>query len=254
MSPALLRKALQELGSRVAQRGVKLFGGEPLLRPDLVLEAVAASRRLGGPLELCTNGALLDRCLCSVLSRCPEVEVRLSSLSPWIPLLPNVSLNFLIPPGEPAPAALRRFGEAARLGLRRFNFLPAYFVSWKPEQLSELGRTFAGLGRMIQGLRRSGMALRIENLGRWGRVPLYNEGTVVDTDGRVYASNLVLARWVQDPGRLLLGDLRRPGLIRALAQEELGEALRGCLGPRRALAFEADRALTGFVRSLEACP
>lgn len=250
MSRETLRRALRAFAPRLGRGGrIKLFGGEPLLKPGLVREAVLFADRLGlgARFELSTQGRLMDEAMCRFLLAHPEVEVFFGRPSPWARRLPGSALNFILPPGEPAEKVLARLRRALALGLRRFNFLPVYFRAWTPGQLRELRRAFAALARAA----RSG--IEVLNLRRSGAVPLYNDGPCVDADGKVYASNLVLVRGgVGRAGRLALGDVRRPRALRpSPPARELSRLLEGCFS---AEALEGTRAadaeLTRFVRGL----
>jgi hypothetical protein len=250
MSRETLRAALRGLGPRLGRGGrIKLFGGEPLLKPGLVREAVRGAAKLGleASFELSTQGTLMDETMCRFLSRHPEVEVFFGRPSSWARRLPGSALNFILPPGEPAVRTWARMRKAAAMGFFRFNFLPVYFKAWTPAQLSELRRSFAGLARLARG------PIEVLNLRRAGKVPLYNDGPCVDTDGRVYASNLVLVRGAaRRAGRLALGDVRRPGRFKPFPPaRELDALLEACFS---AEALEGTRAadaeLTRFVRSL----
>ncbi|MDD5627849.1 MAG: radical SAM protein [Elusimicrobia bacterium] len=251
MSAATLAAALRGLGPRLGRKPrIKLFGGEPLLKPGLVRRAVGLVRELGlaADFELGTSGCLLDARMARFLRERPEVEVVFGRSSPWLGRLPRTSLNFVIAPGERAPAVLRRLRSALALGLRSVNFLPAYFVTWSEAELTELRRCFAALARLLRG-----RPIAVKNLSRWGAVPLYNDGWCVDTDGRVYASNLILVRGAgPHAGPLRLGHVRRPARLRPMPRPTALEAvLRACFS---AEALEStrrvDAELTEFIHAL----
>lgn len=169
---------------------VKLFGGEPTLRFDLVQAVVERST---GVVELATHGGRLEGARLEYLRRHPEVLVRLGAPAPAAARLPNVALNLVIRPGESAEAVLARLTAA---GVRRVNVLPAYYVQWSEAELAGLRRTLAALAR----LRRR---YDFENARRRGRVPLYNDDVVVDVDGGLYRSNLILVRGARKAAHLL---------------------------------------------------
>ena len=256
MSAQTLSAALRGLGRRLGRAPrIKLFGGEPLLKPGLVRRAVGLARELGldAAFELGTRGTLLDERMVRFLSAHPEVEVVFGRPNAWARRLPRTALNFVIAPGERAPRVLGRLRAAIALGLRRFNFLPAYFVPWSGPELVELRRCFTGLARLIRGAAAAGRPLEVKNLSRLGTVPLYNDGWCVDTDGRVYASNLVLARGAAPhAGLLRLGEVRRAGRLRPFPPRSALEAvLRACFSPDALESSRrADDALTEFVHAL----
>lgn len=65
--PAALDAHLRWARERGATRMVVTGGGEPLLRPDVVVEAVRAGRRVFDEVACFTNGARLDRALARAL-------------------------------------------------------------------------------------------------------------------------------------------------------------------------------------------
>jgi hypothetical protein len=92
-----------------------------------------------------------------------------------------------------ASRALDNFLHLRSLGIRRFNLLPAYYVPWRPEQLEALSRSFGEIASHFESTWRAGDYLYLRNLFTLAPTPFYNTGMVVDSDERVYASNLILA-------------------------------------------------------------
>lgn len=251
MTRATLDAALRGLLPRLASPArVKLFGGEPLLRPDLVERAVdfLAKHAPDASVELPTNGRCLPAAA-DLLARAPWVEVFLSKPDAKAARLPGAVHNFLLPPGEPAVRTAARLIEARRRGFVRFNFLPAYFTLWSPAQLDGLKDSFRALRF---ALRRLPGPVEVVNLGRRGTAPLYNDGLVVDVDGEVYSSNLMLAAAVRPRRKLLrLGSVRRPGALAARAPAGTAEVLEASF-PADVMASTraADAALSAFCRAL----
>ncbi|MBI5881570.1 MAG: radical SAM protein [Elusimicrobia bacterium] len=256
MTVPVLEAALKAFGKRLGSSGqIKLFGGEPLVRPDLVRRAVLSAKALGlkGGILLSTHGGLLDDAMVRFLRRHPEVEVAFGRPSPKAGRLPKASLNFVLEPGQKAEKVLSRVRDALALGYRSFNFLPVYFIAWKRGELAELGRSFAGLARLLGGLSKAGIPLEVKNLRRRGRVPLYNDGLCVDTDGSVYSSNLVLASGMEaHAGALRLGHVSEPRrLAPPLSDAALRSALRQGFSASALKGTEAaDARLTEFVHDL----
>lgn len=256
MSEGTLDAALDGLVPRLAAPArVKLFGGEPLLRPDLVRRAVERLAALapGTAVELPTHGRGLPAAA-GLLSRHPEVEVFVSRPHPAAARVRGVVHSFLIPPGEAPAMTARRLATARRLGFSRFNVLPAYFVPWTPAQLAGLAEAFAGLRLMLARWSAAGRPAEVVNLARRGATPLYNDGLVVDTDGKVYSSNLILAEAVRPHRRrLLLGDALEPGRLAARPAADASRVLSESF-PAAVLASTraVDAALTAFCRGLPA--
>lgn len=232
---------------------VKLFGGEPLLRPDLVTRAVEflAAKSPRTVIELPTNGRGLPA-VAALLARRPKVEVFVSTPSAKSARHPGAVHNFLLPPGEAAAKTARRLIEARRMGFARFNFLPAYFVPWTPAQLEGLTAAFAALQVVLRKMAAAGRAAEVVNLARHGSTPLYNDGLVVDADGEVYSSNLVLADAVwPHRKRLSLGHVRRPRALAARARSETAQVLKDSFSDEiMASSLAADAALTAFCRAI----
>lgn len=251
MTPATLDAALRGLLPRLrAPARVKLFGGEPLLRPDLVAWAVdfLSERAPDASVELPTNGRCLPAAA-DLLARSPRVEVFVSKPDARAARLPGAVHNFLLPPGEPAARTAARLISARRRGFARFNFLPAYFVPWTPAQLEGLTKSFEAV-RLV--LRKLPGPVEVVNLARQGTAPLYNDGLVVDVDGAVYSSNLMLAEAVWPRRRRLkLGTVRRPASLAARAASGVDEVLEESFPPGVLAATRAaDAALTAFCLSL----
>ncbi|MFI5348098.1 MAG: radical SAM protein [Elusimicrobiota bacterium] len=254
MSEEVLDAALSRFAPRLAPgMPVKLFGGEPLLVPALVRRAVLrlASAQPGRPVELPTNGANLDADMAEFLGGHPQVQVALSRPSPSARGLPNLVVNFLLPPGEPAPAAARRLAAWIAFGARRFNILPAYYIPWTGPQLRELARSLRGVADLLARTGGLGGGAAAVNLGRRGPVPLYNGGLAVDSGGDVYAGNLFLAAAVAPfREKLRLGRIGGSGALREpRSPEALAEIAAAAFSPEALRSTMAvDRLLAEFVR------
>ncbi|MFA6316116.1 MAG: radical SAM protein [Elusimicrobiota bacterium] len=256
MSVPVLSTAMEAFGRRFGSLGpVKLFGGEPLVVPDLIRQAVLSAKALGlkGGILLSTHGRLMDEAMVRFLRAHPEVEVAFGRPSGWTRKLPSVTLNFLLEPGKKVETVLATARGAMAMGHRSFNILPAYFVPWSAPELAELERSLAALSRLFSGLASAGLPVDIKNLRRQGSVPLYNDGPCVDTDGSVYASNLVLAAGMKPHlARLRLGHVDAP---KRLAPPPSAAVMRSVLEKSFSKAalegtWAADALLTEFVHGL----
>ncbi|MBI2384853.1 MAG: hypothetical protein HYV14_02450 [Elusimicrobia bacterium] len=254
MSEGVLDAALDGFLPRLASPPrVKLFGGEPLLRPDLVTRALERIAALapGTAVELPTHGKGLPA-VEALLARRPEVEVFVSRADPLAARLPGVAHNFLIPPGESPAAAVRRLALARKRGYSRFNFLPAYFVPWTPAQVEGLTRCFAAIRLALSRWAGAGRPVEVLNLARTGTTPLYNDGLVVDTDGEVYNSNLILAAAVRPHRRRLrLGDVLNAERLASRPAADAAQVLADAFPPGvLASTRSVDAELTAFCRAL----
>lgn len=255
MSEGTLDAALDGLLPRMASPvRLKLFGGEPLLRPDLVTRALerAAVLSPGLSIELPTHGKGLPA-VTALLAKMPSVEVFVSRADPLAAKLRGVVHNFLIPPGEAPASTARRLLLARKRGYDRFNFLPAYFVPWTPAQIKGLTRCFAAIRLVLDRWAKAGRPGEVVNLSRVGSTPLYNDGLVVDTDGEVYNSNLILAAAVRPHrSRLRLGRVLEPESLTARPSADAAQVLRDSF-PAEVLASTraVDAELTAFCRGLD---
>jgi hypothetical protein len=194
MPAAVLDAAVAELLPRLAGPArVKLFGGEPMLRPDLVARALDAVARAApsAAIELSTHGGALASGPGPLDGR-PNLEVFASRPIPAAGRLPRSALNVLLSPGESPAATAARVARGRAAGFSRFNFLPAYFTLWSPRELAVLRVRFAAARRALEKLAERGRPAEVVNLSRESTTPLCNDGLVVDADGEVYASNLAL--------------------------------------------------------------
>jgi len=238
MSERTLDAALDGLLPRLrAPRRVKLFGGEPLLRPDLVARALdaLAERAPDAGVELSTHGGGLAA-VAGVLARRPAVDVFFSRALAETGRLPRAVHNFLLAPGETPARTAARLLAAREAGFARFNFLPAYFVAWPRAELEGLRGRFAAARRVLDGLAARGRAAEVVNLARRGTTALFNDGLVVDADGEVYASNLALAAGARTRrGLLRLGRAAEPGGL-AAAPAATAESVLEASFPREVVA------------------
>lgn len=253
MSEGVLDASLDLLPRLSGPVRLKLFGGEPLLRPDLVKRALSRAAVLspGISVELPTHGKGLPA-IAALLARMPQVEVFVSRPDPLAARLRGVVHNFLIPPGEAPASTARRLLLARKRGYDRFNFLPAYFVPWTPAQLAGLTRCFSAVRLVLDRWAKAGKPAVVVNLSRVGSTPLYNDGLVVDTDGEVYNSNLILAAAVRPHrGRLRLGRVLEPEGLTARPSADATQVLRDSF-PADVLASTraVDAELTAFCRGL----
>ncbi|MBW2262671.1 MAG: radical SAM protein [Deltaproteobacteria bacterium] len=204
----------------LARRGgglVRLTGGEPSLRWKTVssaLDEVEAARETGASItvEICTNGAglggrrleRLDRPWVRVILSLDGTQaaqeasgrVRIEHLDDLM-ALPGFSVTQTIAP-EQSGRVLDNFLHLWGRGIRRFNFLPVYYVRWPARSVKDLAEGLdAVAGFLAPRLGRGGVD--VLNLHRSGAVPLFNDDITLDADGTWYRTNLVLADRVTHP-------------------------------------------------------
>lgn len=236
---------------------VKFFGGEPVLNWGLIQRLVEEGRArwagAGLTFELATNGTFLDAEKISFLQVHSEVDVTVSQ--DIREGLPDAWYTLVLVQGTRAEDELLRMRRLLAAGYRRFNFLPAYFVVWSQSEIAQLRRTFAAMLRLIEGLRRAGLPIRVKNAEMWSPVPLYNDATTVDVDGLIYGSNMVQIQGMQKARRSLqLGsifDLKSNPLAERPRPDVLEKLLREWAGTQAWRSTRrVDQTLTEFVRAL----
>lgn len=217
MPPELLHLALTRLAAD-PQTTIRLSGCEPLLHPALltqVFEHLAAHKN---PLRLTSNGLLLSPDWLAVFAGLPTLELVVSvdggaeshraqrltttagqdsyawftELAPLLRRFPRpVTINLVVGPSEADKLAR----NVAALFARRFfrlNLLPAYYVPWSPAELFALRQSFAQTAELIVGGLGRGWPIRLVNLERFVRHPLFSDGVVLDVDGALYDSELFM--------------------------------------------------------------
>ncbi|NNN05585.1 MAG: hypothetical protein HKL90_06760 [Elusimicrobia bacterium] len=254
MAPDVLDAAISGLLPRLAARPrVKLFGGEPMLRPDLVARALDAVSRAAprAVVELSTHGGALAAGPGPLAGRA-RLEVFASRPIPAAARLPGAVLNILLAPGESVVATVARVARGRAAGFRRFNFLPAYFTRWSAGELARLRERFAATRRILERLAERGDLVEVVNLCRASSTPLYNDGLVVDCDGEVYSSNVMLAAAVAPrKAELRLGHIGEP-LEKAACATSADVVARSVPSDVLAATFAADALLSEFCRNMDA--
>ncbi len=283
--PTLTRaQALRALDLFVDRYGggdIKLFGGEPLLEPDTVRAVMERAEVLPGVrrVYLSTNGLGLSQEWLDTIAKSaktiltlsldgrPEDHRRLRRALPQVAdvydhvltllsqllLLPRLVITQTIAPAS-AAAAHANFSHLMQLGFRRFNFLPGYYLPWKPQQREALRVGFSQIARDIVEHWQAGRYVYVRNLFTWAPTPFFNTGLVVDSDGSVHPNNLGLSAALTDLlSKTELGTLEDPPSLQALQDGARGvpALLRRALTPEVWESTQAvDQELTSFCSSL----
>ncbi|RME20495.1 MAG: radical SAM protein [Deltaproteobacteria bacterium] len=279
------RRAVTLFADRYCDAGrpgdVKLFGGEPLLVPDVVRAAIeaAVARPEIRRVTLSTNGLGLDADWLELVARNPKLVLTVSmdgrprdhrrlrralpgvadsydhlhSLLPALRRTPRVVVTQTIAPSAARHAAAN-FHHLLELGFSRFNFLPGYFLPWRPDQLASLREGLSHIADEVRARWAAGRRLYVRNLFTWAPTPFFNTGLVVDSDGSIHPSNVGLSGQLDGlRGRTRVGSLDAPPSVARLRQRAaaINAMLAETLEPRVwESTLAADAALTGFVRGL----
>ncbi len=281
LSAADARRALDLFVGAFGGGAVKLFGGEPLLVPEVVRAAIDHAETLPGirSIQLSTNGLMLDDAWLELLASRPKTILQVSmdgrpedhrrhrrslpkvldtydhlaALAPRLARLPRVVVTQTIPPAT-AAAAADNFEHLLSLGFRRFNFLPGYYIPWTDEQLAALERALGAMAENIEARWAAGEWLYVRNLTTRAPTPFFNTGLVVDADRTIHPSNVGLSGALEELlDQTRCGDLDAPPTPAALAgkQREVNALLERTLPPRVwSSTLAADEALTRFCRRL----
>ena len=75
------------------------------------------------------------------------------------------------------------------LWVREFNFLPEYYRPWTKKGLVDLQKGF----QQILDFHSKGNSMYLVNSENYSETSFFNLGIVIDTDGSIYGTNLILA-------------------------------------------------------------
>jgi hypothetical protein len=281
LTPDDARRAVALFAGRYGGGDIKMFGGEPLLVPNVVRAAMEAARdeprirrvylstnALGldgdwltylrgypkGVLTISMDGAPEDhRRLRRALPGIADTYDHVVSLMPELLRTPRVVVTQTIAPATSGRAA-DNFRHLRTLGFWRFNLLPGYYIPWNDDQLARLERSFAAIGDQIEAAWARGERLYLRNLFTWAPTPFFNTGLVVDADRTIHPSNIGLSGALDDTrARTVCGTLDDPPSPDALAAKarEVNPLLEQVLPPRAWASTQAvDAQLSALCRRL----
>jgi uncharacterized Fe-S cluster-containing radical SAM superfamily protein len=225
LTPDDARRAVGLFADTYGGGDIKMFGGEPLLVPEVVRAAFEAARddRRVRRVYLSTNGLGLDRDWLDYLADYPKGILTLSMdgapadhrglrrALPGVPdaydhvvglldalhATPRVVVTQTIAPNT-ARRAAENFDHLRSLGFWRFNLLPGYYIPWRDEQLAALAAGFDGIADRYRAAWAAGERLYLRNLFTWAPTPFFNTGLVVDADRTIHPSNIGLSGALDD--------------------------------------------------------
>ncbi len=276
------RHAVSLFTDRYGGGDIKIFGGEPLLVPDVVRAAMDAAR--ADPrirrVYLSTNGLGLDLPWLEYLRAYPKAILTISmdgspadhrrlrrpvspdmedayshvvSMLPELLQTPRVVVTQTIAPAT-AARGQQNFRHLVDLGFKRFNLLPGYFIPWRPVQLAALESAFQGIADDFRTAWSGGQNLYLRNLFVQAPTPFFNTGFVVDSDRTIHPSNIGLSGALGDTRfDTQVGTLDAPPSPRALAEKttRVAPLLRANLSNKVwDSTMAVDAALTRMCRSL----
>lgn len=274
----LAQKALDIFVSRNPYlKKIRFFGGEPLIKFDVIKQVINSCRNMGKgriSFDLTTNGTLLSKGILKFLADNPRIELILSldgdsrtqSLNkvshnprvvpydllvkklPFLLKLPLVTVNMVAAPNQ-VREFFNNFNHILSLGFKRFNFLPAYYVTWKQAELKILRGEFNKIASSI--IRNKNVY--VKNLSFCSETALFNNAVVVDCNGDIFSNNLILSRaFLGLRNRMKLGNVRDFRIDDLKKGEDLSSLMGGAAYKKIINAAEApDRILTHFVERLK---
>ena len=282
LSGADARRAVRLFSDEFGGGNIKLFGGEPLLVPTVVRAAMEEAR--DDPniqwVYLSTNGLGLNEEWFDFLRRYPKAILTISmdgapddhrrqrrpvkssvidsyshllNLNAELQRVPRVVITQTIAPAT-AKRAAANLKHIMDLGFWRFNFLPGYYIRWRPEQLYELEHAFAEMAKIIAERWKRQERTYVRNLFTYAPTPFFNTGLVVDSDRTIHPSNIGLSGALDDT-RLAtqVGTLDDPPDAQRLAEgaARVNAVLEATLHPKVLESTRAvDAKLTAFCRTL----
>lgn len=239
---------------------IKLFGGEPLLKFNLIKDIVSYSdskaKKSGKETKfiITTNGLLLDEKILNFLKE-NKIGLILSShhfkkinknVASQIIDFPEVSLNIDIPP-EKVQNLYSEFVDFYEKGIKKFNLLPVYYVFWNNKKIEILKKEF----KKISDFYSRHPDIRFLNEGLIGEVPLFNSCYTVDPEGNIFTSNIILFKEFKNLKNLFfLGNVFKNRNIKE-NQASLKEIIEKKIDRRiYKSTLAVDEALSDFVGSL----
>jgi sulfatase maturation enzyme AslB (radical SAM superfamily) len=240
---------------------IRFFGGEPLLNFEVIRRIVnrTQKRYANVDFDLVTNGLLLDRKKVDFFQKRPNLKLIVSSVRKEIfssrlflnicTRLPSLVVTINLLPGK-TDSAKSIFVDLSGKGIRRFKFLPAYYVKWSLKEIRSLRKCFDEMRKVIASAK---TRIRLENLEQKNQVPLHSSALTVDCNGDVYFGNYFLDRHIRKYGNMLkLGNVHNLADWRAVSDFPLNIDPKYILKrtfPEEILkiTMKVDRTLTEFL-------
>ena len=276
-----VRQAIDLFIAMLGGGSIKIFGGEPLLVPEVVREVCdyAAHKKEIQKIYLSTNGLGLNEEWISWLRGRDKIILTLSidgqaedhnkmrraiegqsrsyehvmSLKRSLLSLKRLVVTQTIAPAT-ADRAYKNFMHLYVEGFRKFNFLPGYYIPWREEQLIALEVNFKQITDFIEQQWKNDSFVYVRNLFIQAPTPFFNTGLVIDSDRSIHANNLGLSAKLSPLRKLTqVGSLDEPPNKRELEAKsrEIRKILQHHLPEKIWLSTqEADAALSRFCARL----
>jgi len=224
---------------------IKIFGGEPFFKKDLLREIIKYIRQRSSEIEieLTSNGILLEN---AILSWLKKYRVNLSisidgdaesqlknrkgiSLAAYRKILRSIKkmpsdtiTNMVIAPNI-VDRFFQNFLYLYNLGIRKFNFLPAAYISWSQKELKLLENQLHLTSFFI----RSHPEVYIKNIDIDNDLFFFNTGIVVDCNGDIFFSNVIMLKEFQEAKEgLRIGNVKDPNIFKILKRSNNSEEIK----------------------------
>nr|MDD3720124.1 radical SAM protein [Candidatus Gracilibacteria bacterium] len=205
---------------------VKFFGGEPLLKKKFIKDIIKNFPKKYNPnFYITTNTTLVDENFI-IFSKENNINLTFSIDGDLDILGENRILENGFNSGELIIKNTKKYADFVRvnqvitsknsktffknfkfiydLGVRKFNFLPAYYEEWSKEGFINLKNGF----EEVFNFYKSGNHFKLVNLENYSDVSFFNLGLVIDTDGIIYGTNLILSgKFEMYKNQLKIGDI-----------------------------------------------
>jgi MoaA/NifB/PqqE/SkfB family radical SAM enzyme len=227
---------------------IKIFGGEPFLKKDLLREIVRYARQRSSEIEIemTSNGILLEDAILNWLKKYKvnfsisidgDAESQLKnrkgiSLATYRKIIhsikkwPSSAITNTVIASNIADRFFQNFLYLYNSGIRRFNFLPVAYISWSQKELKLLENQLHLTSFFI----RRHPEIYIKNIDINNDLFFFNTGMVVDCSGDIFFSNVVMLKEFQEAKKdLRIGNVKDPNIFKILKrlnnQEEIKKIL-----------------------------
>jgi len=180
------------------QLKIRFFGGEPLLRFELIKNIINYSQEKYKNLlfDLTTNGILINKDIIKYIAQKKRMELILSCNNEQVLiskkkyfLLHELKpiINFMLTP-ENVDKSLGVLRKMLKYGFQSYNFLPAYYTNWTNDQIVSLHVFFKRALEEFSGYK----SIRIKNLEIITPIPLFSTSLCIDCSGDIYRGNMFM--------------------------------------------------------------
>ncbi len=205
---------------------VKFFWGEPLLKKDYIKYIIANFPKSYNPdFYITSNSTLIeDQFIAFIednnvkLTFSLDGDIETTSVNRLLQNWKNLSQEIIknsekysnlirvnqVITSKNAKDFFKNFLFIYNLWVTRFNFLPEYYAEWSKEGLGNLKRWFHEIKRFYN----EGNRFELINLENYSKVAFFNLGIIIDTDWKIYGTNLILS-WIFEKYKkdLVIGDI-----------------------------------------------